>query len=216
MYAPAISTTGARIPACGPVIAPVTPTTYPSCAAAVPTISASAAALAISTCFMFPSSWSVLQYGACLSREELVLASIVHGVHQVPEALVHLLALHLARRCDRLAFRFGVERLRQNAEGLELLDAGELHVGALDLILEQRFHFGMVRKAGETAVCDVLAACPVRHRLEVDLDECCEVFARVTEYRHLGDIGARPQDILDIGRRERLAAGRNDEVARAI
>src|SRR5690348_8668502 len=101
-----------------------------------------------------------MQCGASLSREQLVLAAIVHGVDEVLEALVHLLALHLARRRDRLAFFFGVERLRQDAERLDLLDAGELRVGTLDLALEQRFHLRMAREAREPAIRNVLAARP--------------------------------------------------------
>src|SRR5919198_3546790 len=114
------------MPACGPVIAPVAPTTYASCPVAVPIPSTSAAALAICTCFIFVSSSSMLQYGAGFFREQLVLAAIVHGVDKLPVALVHLLALHLARWRDRLAFLFRVECLRQDAESLDLLDAREL------------------------------------------------------------------------------------------
>ena len=61
------------------------------------------------------------------------LAIIVHAFDQRLEALVHQMTLHLARRGDRLAVLLGIERLRQDAEVLDLLRPGELAVGALDL-----------------------------------------------------------------------------------
>src|SRR3954463_155290 len=111
-------------------MAPVTPTTYASCAAAVPIRSAAIAAPAICTRFIFSSSSSMLQYGASLFREELLLASIVHGLDELPEALVHLLALHFARRRDRLAFLFRGGGLSPGGEGLRGLAHGDGQVPA--------------------------------------------------------------------------------------
>src|SRR5690242_12211148 len=154
--------------------------------------SAAAAAPASSLRFIFPSS-SMLQYRAGLFRDELLLVSIVHGLDEVFKTLVHLLALHLARRRDRLAFLFGVERLGQVAERLDICDTRELRVRALHLPLEELFHPRMTREAGESAVGNVLGARPLRYGVELDLDERGEVFARVAEHGHLGDIRARPQ-----------------------
>ena len=74
----------------------------------------------------------------------------------------------------------------------------------------------MAREAGEAGIGDVAAARPVGDGVELDLEERREVLARVAKDSGLGDIGACPQDVLDVGRRERLAAGGNDEVARAV
>src|SRR5690348_11481838 len=197
-YAPAISTTGARIPACGPVIAPVTPITYASCAAAVPIRSAAAAAPAIAPRFISASSWSLLQYRAGLSCQQLLFAAIVHGLDEVPEPLVHLLALHLARRRDRLAFLLRIERLRQDAERLDLLDARELRIGALDLRSQKPLDLRMARQAGEAAVGNVAAARPVGHGVEIDLDQRRKILSRMAEDGRLGDERARAQDVLDI------------------
>ena len=61
-----------------------------------------------------------------------------------------------------------------------------------------------------------MAAGPVGDGISVDLDERGQVFAAVTEHDHLGHIGAGAQDILDERRRDRLAAGGHDEVARTV
>ena len=67
--------------------------------------------------------------------DQPLLAVVVHRLDQRLETLVHQLALHLARRRHRLALFFRIERLGQNAERLDLLDAREL---ALALSISRR------------------------------------------------------------------------------
>src|SRR3954468_20892938 len=204
------------MPACGPVIAPVTPTTYASCATAAAAHSARAATLTIRMLLLISLLLSVLQHAACFFREQLFLAAIVHGLDQLAESLVHLPALHLARRRDRLALRFRIERLRQDAERLDLLDAGELGIGALELAPEQGLDLRMARQAGEAAVGNVPAARPVGNRVEVDLDQRAEILPRLAEHRDLRDKWARAHDVLDVGGRQCLAARGDDEIARPV
>ena len=125
-------------------------------------------------------------------------------------------ALDLAGRRDRLALLLGIEHLRQDAERLDLLDARELRVGLVDLGSGSAAAPRMLREAGEAGVGDVVAARPIRNRVEVDLDERGKIFAAVAEHRHLGDIGLRAQRILDERGRQGLAARGDDEVARAV
>src|SRR5438094_2399214 len=79
-------------------------------------------------------------------RQELVLAVIVHRFDQRLEALIHLAALHLAGRRHRLAFLLGIELFWQDTEVLDLLGAGELGIGLIDLAPDQPSHFGMLAK----------------------------------------------------------------------
>src|SRR5690606_13238123 len=110
----------------------------------------------------------------------------------------------------------GVERLRQDAETLDLLDARELPVRAVDLRLEQLAHLRMMREAGETGIGNSARTRPVGHRIEVDLDERTQILARMPEHRDLGDVWAAAHEVLDVRRRNRLAAGGDDEVAHPI
>ena len=88
----------------------------------------------------------------------------------------------------------GIERLGQDAERLDLLDARELAVGALDLGRRSAApRRGLLREAGEAGVGDVVAARPVGDRVVVDLDQRGQVLAAVAEHHRLGDVGAGAQ-----------------------
>jgi hypothetical protein len=80
-------------------------------------------------------------------------------------------ALDFAGRRDRLALFLGIEHLRQDTECLDLLDAGELRVGLVDLVPDQLLHLRVLRETGEPRIDDVVAARPIRNRVEVDFDE---------------------------------------------
>src|SRR3970040_1068704 len=57
----------------------------------------------------------------------------VHRLDQVAVPLGHEPPLHLARRRDRVALLLRVQLAWQEAEGLDLFDAGQLRVGPRDL-----------------------------------------------------------------------------------
>ncbi len=89
-------------------------------------------------------------------------------------------------------------------------------IGLVDLALDQPLHARVLREAGEAGVGHVVGARPVGHRLEVDLDQRDEILAGMAEHDGLGEIGARPQRVLDERGRDGLAAGGDEEVARAV
>src|SRR5262249_27279724 len=148
--------------------------------------------------------------------DQPLLAIIVHAFNERLETLVHEMALDLARRGHRLALFLGIERLGQDAKVLDLLDAGKLAVRPLDLGADQSHHVGARGEAGEAGVGHVVTAGPIRYRVGLDLDEGGKVFAAMAEDDRLRDIGAGAQDVLDERRRDRLAAGGDDEIARAV
>src|SRR5712691_19001 len=101
-----------------------TPILYSWAAAGAAAMTPSAAIVAAvdkNRCF---NIWLLLVFPVAMSRHLLGdAAQLVLGVHrfdQSAKALVHLLALHLAGRRDRLAFQLRIERARQDAERLDL------------------------------------------------------------------------------------------------
>ena len=151
------STAGAYVDAGGPVNAAVIPTTYESSASAGADRSAERRAVAaprIHVDMLCPPVGSVHTLTSalgtqCLShflRQQTFLVIVIHGVDELFETLLHERALDLASRGDRLTLLPRVEHLRQNAKVLDLLDARELHVGLVDLGLDQPFDLAILRK----------------------------------------------------------------------
>src|SRR5712692_2862040 len=95
-----------------------------------------------------------------LRGRQALLAVVVHGVDQRGEAVLHLRALDLAGGSHRLALLLGIERLRQNAEAFDLLDAAERLIEPCDLAGDQPFDLAVRGQAGEARVGDVVTARP--------------------------------------------------------
>src|SRR6201981_3643053 len=89
-------------------------------------------------------------------------------------------------------------------------------VRAIALAADQSHPVGAGGEAGEAGMGHVVAAGPIRYRVGLDLDQGGKVFAAVAEDDRLRDIGAGAQDVLDKRRRDRLAAGGDDETAREV
>src|SRR4029079_14366976 len=141
---------------------------------------------------------------------------VVHSIDEIAEALVHQLALDLAGRRPRLPLLFRVERLRQNAERLDLLDARKIAVDAIDLDTQEPFDLRMRGEAGEAGVADIVGARPGGYGVAIHFDARRQIFAAVPEHHGFRHIRARAQRVLDERRRNRLAADGDDEVARAV
>src|SRR6185503_2004947 len=97
----------------------------------------------------------------CRSRDQPLLAVIVHGLDQRFESFLHQVTLDLAGGRHRFALFLRVERPRQNTERLDLLDARKLSVGLFDLAADQLYDLGVAHEAGEAGIRHVMAAGPV-------------------------------------------------------
>src|SRR6185312_10584631 len=100
-------------------------------------------------------------YIARAGGDQPFFAVIVHSIDEIAETLVHEFTFDFTRRRHRLALLFRVERLRQDAERLDLLDARKIAVNAVNLSTHQPFNLRMRGKAGEPGVADIVGARPV-------------------------------------------------------
>src|SRR5215813_7687176 len=139
-----------------------------------------------------------------------------HRFDEVPIALEHQPALHLACGRDGLTLLLGIQLARQEAKGLHLLDASERGVGPRDLAVEQARHLGMRRKRRVTAVGEAAAPSPLGDGLVVHLDQSREVLAPLPEHDGVAHVWARAQDGLDLSRADVLTARGNDEILPAV
>src|SRR3974377_1019323 len=155
----------------------------------------------------------------CIARAlrlQALLRVVVHLIDQRLEAAVHQAALHLARRRDRFSFLLRVQLFRQDPERLDLLDAGKLCVGTLDLACDQGAYLFAGSETDEPGIGDLVAACPVGYAVHNNLDQRGKIFLSVPENDGFSDIRARAQQVLDECRRDGLAARGHDEVAGTI
>src|SRR6516164_922670 len=155
----------------------------------------------------------------CIARAlrlQALLRVVVHLIDQRLEAAVHQVALYLARRRDRLSFLLRVQLFRQDPKRLDLLDAGKLRVGALNLACDQCPYLLAGSEADEPGIGDLVAACPVGYAVDINLDQRSKIFLSVPENDGFSDVRARAQQVLDECRRDGLAARGHDEVAGTI
>ena len=110
----------------------------------------------------------------------------------------------------------GVEGLWQDAERLNLFDPRQFRIASINLSLDQVLNARVCGQACEASVSNVVGARPVGDCVEIDFDNHGEILAAVPEYDGFGNVRARAQRVLDIGGRDCLAAGGDDEVACAI
>ena len=77
-------------------------------------------------------------------RNQPLFPVVVHCLDQLPEALIHQFSFDLARRRYWLAFFFRIERLGQDTERFDLLDAGKVAIDLIKLDLDQLCDAGCV------------------------------------------------------------------------
>src|SRR5439155_824621 len=110
----------------------------------------------------------------------------------------------------------GSEDLLDEAELLDGLDPRELPVHALDLAPDQVPDFGGAAERGEVGERDVPLLGVVGHRLVVDHDQAREELSPVADDHRVGDVGRELELVLDLRRRDVLAARRDDDVLHAV
>src|SRR4029078_6959195 len=123
-------------------------------------------------------------------------------------------ALHLARRRGIAVLR--IELFWNNAEFLHLLDPRELRVCLLDLARDELAHERVLRKRREGGVHDPIVARPVRDGIEIDLDQRAWKLAPIANHNRLADERARLEQIVDLARRDILAARGDHDVFLAV
>src|SRR3954454_7256462 len=154
--------------------------------------------------------------GSVLTGPRLVrtaLAFAARPVELVEErhvALVDDVALDLERR-GQLAglLREGVV---EDHEALDLLDLRVLGVGAVHLGLDELAHARLARQRRHRAVLDAVLARPRHDLLLVERDERDGVGTPVAVHDALRDPPHLLHVVLEVRRREVLAAGRDDDV----
>ena len=109
-----------------------------------------------------------------------------------------------------------VEFLFQDGEAADVLDAGEALVGLVDDAIDQVMHFGQLRQRLVIGVGQGLVARPAADIVEIDLDDGAEVLLGLADHDRFLDELAVLQRVLDLGGRDVLAAGGDDDRLLAV
>ena len=100
----------------------------------------------------------------------------------------------------------------EDEEALDLLDLGVLGVGLVELALDERAHLVVLGERGERGVLDAVLLGPRHDLLLVEGDEHDGVRTPVAVHDGLRDPARLLEVVLEVGRREVLAAGGDDDV----
>src|SRR5215210_379720 len=134
------------------------------------------------------------------------------GVERVDFPLVLVgdhVALHLQRRRQLAALLREV--VRQDLELLHLLDARELRVHLIEMLLDDRPHLGVLAQLRRVRRPPLLLA-ELRALLHVEGDQSDQIGPAVADHDALRDVRALLDLGLEVGRGDVLAARRDDDV----
>src|SRR6478736_5784105 len=138
----------------------------------------------------------------------------IHRVDLGGITLVHEAALQLHGRRQLLVLRS--ELAFDQIESLDGLDAGEIRIDPLDLAPDQVLDLRRAAQAGIIGERDVVVLREFLDILLVDHHEAGEVWPLVADHYGIRDIGREFQLVLDLGWRDVLAAGGDDDVLHPV
>src|SRR4051794_20482763 len=138
----------------------------------------------------------------------------IHRVDFGGITLVHEAALQLHGRRQLLVLRS--ELAFDQIESLDGLDAGEIGIDRFDLAPDQVLDLRRATEAGIIRKGDVVVLREFLDILLVDHHEAGEVWPLVADHHGIRDVGRELQLVLDLGRRDVLAARRDDDVLHPV
>ena len=124
--------------------------------------------------------------------------------------------LRFSFMCRRQLVVLGRELLLDQAEFLDRLDPREALIHLLDLRPDQVLHLARAAQRGEVGERHVRILSILRNVVVVDHQQAGQKLALVADHDRVGDVGGELQLVLELRRRDVLAAGGDDDVLHAV